>query len=727
MGAYGVGVEEKCDIALTAISMESESVSNLCIADFVPVTVELTNMGIEAFDFSSDSLVFHVGVTGPVEFTPLDTTIILNAGSLDMIETKKFRLMDSLDIFYVGAYEVTIFISNKGKDTIPENDTLRSVYYNTRIALPLEEDFTDGLPAITFSSTGTTSSVWEAVSSGTVVAYSGSEMIGFGGVRGAMAFLSTRQIQLSRTRLPKLEFWYFHDTVEAEDYTDVRITEDGAVSYIPLLSLTKQGEKYGWTYYEVDLSPYTDGNCVSILFESMTKSANTVGVQYIDMVRIISQADLELSAFMLSEPVICDLGSNELKIVRTTTTNQIIDFTKEVTGIAIEISGRVNNLDTVLFTDIFPFTDTLEGDMSDTLLIASNINFVPGTYTITAYLTNPVDLYNINDTIRQTVVINPAISVRIHQESAVNCLDGEYVINPTVTVYNTGNMALSDIELFFQIDTGGSGTVSYIVFNETSWTAIAAGDSLKYTFTKSYTVPWTANYYPRVTAYLICDSAWVNAVNETPEPECVNTRDLYLVLNAPSSAVDRVGSSIAPVVDIHNRSEYDFSSGNISVVVENSQRVQTDKFTEITTTIGALTTLNHSFKQSYIVPNDTVYYLRVYIDSYENYPGNDTLEIKRYTEGVGIELLTEVKGFTLGQNVPNPADGVTRIAYSIPESGQVFFHVYSVSGQLLYSRTIAAQRGEQRIELNTATLSSGVYYYSLEYEGQRIVKRMSVR
>jgi hypothetical protein len=57
----------------------------------------------------------------------------------------------------------------------------------------------------------------------------------------------------------------------------------------------------------------------------------------------------------------------------------------------------------------------------------------------------------------------------------------------------------------------------------------------------------------------------------------------------------------------------------------------------------------------------------------------------------------------------------------------VFFHVHSISGQLLYSKTIEAQRGAQSIELNTAVLSAGVYFYSIEYKGQRIVKRMSVR
>jgi hypothetical protein len=83
--------------------------------------------------------------------------------------------------------------------------------------------------------------------------------------------------------------------------------------------------------------------------------------------------------------------------------------------------------------------------------------------------------------------------------------------------------------------------------------------------------------------------------------------------------------------------------------------------------------------------------------------------------------------FGLGQNVPNPANSITRIDYNIPESGEVIFYVQSASGQLLYSKTIEAASGKNSLEFNTNTLAAGIYFYSIEYKGQRLVKRMSVQ
>jgi hypothetical protein len=206
-------------------------------------------------------------------------------------------------------------------------------------------------------------------------------------------------------------------------------------------------------------------------------------------------------------------------------------------------------------------------------------------------------------------------------------------------------------------------------------------------------------------------------------------KDLSVVsIDHPSGTIDNTGSSVQVKATLRNRSDVDdFRNARIGVLVKNSQGTQTASFSEMRT-IGALATVNHTFTQSYTVPNDSVYYLTVYVDHYDNYLSNDTMTTKRYTN-VGISSIGESNMFTLGQNIPNPANANenTRINYSLPEAGEVIFHVHSISGQLLYSKTIEAQRGAQSIELNTAVLSAGVYFYSMEYKGERIVKRMSVR
>jgi hypothetical protein len=138
---------------------------------------------------------------------------------------------------------------------------------------------------------------------------------------------------------------------------------------------------------------------------------------------------------------------------------------------------------------------------------------------------------------------------------------------------------------------------------------------------------------------------------------------------------------------------------------------------------------SYTFDEQYTVPDDSVYFIRVYIFSGDSYPEHDTLFTSRLTTPgeVGIARVGESRVFTLGQNVPNPAHNSTRVDYTVPEAGQVLFCVHTISGQLLYSQTVEAARGTQSIELNTAMLSAGIYFYSLEYKGQRCVKRMSIK
>jgi hypothetical protein len=329
-----------------------------------------------------------------------------------------------------------------------------------------------------------------------------------------------------------------------------------------------------------------------------------------------------------------------------------------------------------------------------------------------------------NDTLVVPVVINPELSVSIQSESALNCLSGELVMYPTITIHNTGNMDLSNIEMILQIDTGENTTAVYAMFKEIYTGTLLAGNTVTYMFTNSFTVPWNARYDVRIYAYLSCDSALVNGT--TLQQECVDIKDLRILsIDNPSGTNDAIGSTIQVTATLNNRSDGDvFNNVPLNVRITNSQEVQEDFFTEYQT-IGTSATVSHTFSRTYTVPNDSVYYLTVFVDNQDNYRNNDTLKIRRKTVNVGIETLGG-DAFTLGQNIPNPAQNRTRIDYSIPESGEVVFNLHSVSGQLLYSKTIEASSGKQSLELNTSSFAAGIYFYSIEYKGQRLVKRMMI-
>ncbi len=94
--------------------------------------------------------------------------------------------------------------------------------------------------------------------------------------------------------------------------------------------------------------------------------------------------------------------------------------------------------------------------------------------------------------------------------------------------------------------------------------------------------------------------------------------------------------------------------------------------------------------------------------------------------GVGED--STVDGLTLGQNIPNPAAGNTKITYSVQTPSIVQFVVRDISGRIVKSENLDARSsGQHSITLNTDELGSGVYSYTLVANGTQITKKMVVR
>jgi hypothetical protein len=378
----------------------------------------------------------------------------------------------------------------------------------------------------------------------------------------------------------------------------------------------------------------------------------------------------------------------------------------------------------------------LAGFESDTITLAT-LNFTKGTSTtLKAYFSALFDKDVENDTIETSIAINPELSVRLHAESSSNnLLPKGLPIYPTITLYNTGNMDLTDIDLTFRIDTGDNREI-YTTLHEIYTGTLLAGDSNVYVFNQSYSVPTIFDYLSRISVYLVCNPT-LDANHAIQE--YVDIKDLHLLRidNPTGIEKDTIESAIKITVALANYSDnYDFPNTGITVVVTNSQDVEMETITESIPSVSYLLPENsYTFNSAYTVPNDSVYYLTVYVSSGDQYLYNDTLpSLRRETvkkpeppKPPAVKEIEKIEGFTLGQNIPNPANNTTRIDYTIPETGKVIFHLHNISGQLLYSKTIEAVNGSHSIELNTNTLSAGVYFYSIEYKGRRLVKRMSVK
>jgi hypothetical protein len=104
--------------------------------------------------------------------------------------------------------------------------------------------------------------------------------------------------------------------------------------------------------------------------------------------------------------------------------------------------------------------------------------------------------------------------------------------------------------------------------------------------------------------------------------------------------------------------------------------------------------------------------------------------ITRYGDpilGVTPIATTVPDNFSLGQNYPNPFNPTTNIKFALPQSGLVTIKVYDLLGKEIATLVNEVKNaGSYVVDFNTSTLASGVYFYKMEVNGFREVKRMTL-
>ena len=95
------------------------------------------------------------------------------------------------------------------------------------------------------------------------------------------------------------------------------------------------------------------------------------------------------------------------------------------------------------------------------------------------------------------------------------------------------------------------------------------------------------------------------------------------------------------------------------------------------------------------------------------------------------DLTADIKeldnGAKLYQNYPNPTNGLTNVVYELPSSANVTFQVMDITGKVVVSSYEGTQpAGKHMIELNTNDLRAGVYFYSIQVNGSKLTKKMTV-
>lgn len=83
--------------------------------------------------------------------------------------------------------------------------------------------------------------------------------------------------------------------------------------------------------------------------------------------------------------------------------------------------------------------------------------------------------------------------------------------------------------------------------------------------------------------------------------------------------------------------------------------------------------------------------------------------------------------FELRNPKPNPVTKNAQIQFVVGKSVDIVFSIYNLLGKEVYSRNIKANRGLNKVDINTSSYPDGVYLYSLNNKNAVLTKRMVVK
>lgn len=122
-----------------------------------------------------------------------------------------------------------------------------------------------------------------------------------------------------------------------------------------------------------------------------------------------------------------------------------------------------------------------------------------------------------------------------------------------------------------------------------------------------------------------------------------------------------------------------------------------------------------------------------YVNIFQSAGGSQRLYLTRSTwmidlseNPVSIEE-QEALDVSLGQSMPNPSNGLSTIPFTMVNAGNVTFTVTDLTGKMIETRNLGHRAaGEHSIEFDGRNISNGIYYYSLEVNGQRSTKKLTI-
>ncbi|MBQ6666688.1 MAG: hypothetical protein IJM65_01075 [Bacteroidales bacterium] len=720
MGCYGVELYEEVNLQVENFVTPEPIADVVCYADYTTVSVAIKNAGLKKADFTKSPLKVSLDITGAISYH-FDTTY--TTGGLIFQEADTL-VLTTVPTIASGVYHMKITL-NDTADKVMEDDTISLVYNASRVELPYDIDFTT-VPNEFVNATMAGETEWKVVkgsgSNPAIAPAFGTGRLEFAGASdpGAYAHAIFNAVNIKGCVNPTLSFWFAHSAdCTNNDVLTVLVTTDGGANYTELKSILVADTATAWKQYDIDLSAFTQSSCLSVVFRAMSFGGAN---QSIDRIRITADQDAAISLLPIdiSNRTACDNTPVEIKAVITNLSRLNIDMVNDT--LTLNVTGAVSYSNKVVYNN------RLGSFATDTVTLGQISLDANGAYYFNACM-QPFDDKTANDTtsdsslfIMQDIALDSVIGI----DNQMFKMTGESV-NVTAIAVNNGNIPVDKVILHMGID--GNEVVADTVAQR-----LYPGDTLVHPMSRAFVVPAVSKdqpyYFFELRTELSCDADNTNdvisIVGQVNIPDSIDIQVLEIVTTEQALGKTK----LSPTVRVANIGNMEADNIIIHVMVINDSNRVVDSISENISHMAINETKNHDFTMTYKVPDYTgKYTLRAYVEAFDGdtIQSNDTIakQFRCYRDSVGIRDAEQLD-WSLGQNIPNPASSVTAIPFTLPQAGSVRISVMAANGQVIFRQETEAEAGSNRIEVDASDWAAGVYYYTMEYRGQRITRKMNI-
>jgi hypothetical protein len=289
-------------------------------------------------------------------------------------------------------------------------------------------------------------------------------------------------------------------------------------------------------------------------------------------------------------------------------------------------------------------------------------------------------------------------------------------VTVSATVKNFGTDPLLSIPIEYDVNGGTPVQETWVVPSP----GLSSGDTMTYTFNTGFTSPGTT--------YNLCVRTNIAGDTYTSNDElCKNVAVTAAPLDAGVTLIVAPGDT-APL----------YTPNTVTIRIKNfgtqalttlDVQYQINSATPVveTWTGGPLAmgdSVDYTFQTSYNSPLGSNYQLcaKTMLTGDAD-ATNDEYCKTIIPDGIVEEL---ANGMKLWQNMPNPASENTVVRFEIPSAGMVSFEIVDILGNTLMNTQEKKIAGIHTIEIDVNSLANGVYYYSVEFDGNRLTKQMII-